>query len=86
MRLYLLHALLIYVFKFAASERMADKIMDIGAPFISAIETPRESILSVPVHDDRLDRRLQANEQVNCKDELATELSTLRVDHHRNAS
>ncbi|KAL3227665.1 hypothetical protein MRX96_048686 [Rhipicephalus microplus] len=66
---------------------MADKIMYIGAPSICAIERPCESTLSALVCDDRLDRLLQANEELNRKvDQLATELSALKVDHHRNAS
>nr|XP_037275532.1 uncharacterized protein LOC119168230 [Rhipicephalus microplus] len=66
--------------------RMADKIMDIGAPSISAIEKPREFNLCAPVHDDHLDRLLQANEELKRKvDQLATELSALKVDHRPNA-
>ncbi|KAL3189699.1 hypothetical protein MRX96_021164 [Rhipicephalus microplus] len=66
---------------------MADKILDIGAPSISAIERPRESTLSAPVRDDRLDHLLQANEELNHKvDQLATELNALKVNHRRNVS
>nr|XP_037278206.1 uncharacterized protein LOC119171532 [Rhipicephalus microplus] len=67
--------------------RMTDKNMDIGTPSISAIEKPRESTLSAPVRDDCLDRLLQANEEQKRKvDQLAIELSTLKVDHCRNES
>ncbi|KAL3251718.1 hypothetical protein MRX96_000386 [Rhipicephalus microplus] len=56
--------------------RVADKIMDIGAPSISAIKRPRESTLSALVRDDCFDRLLQANEELICKvDQLAAELS-----------
>ncbi|KAL3256031.1 hypothetical protein MRX96_017237 [Rhipicephalus microplus] len=66
---------------------MTDKNMDIGTPSISAIEKPRESTLSAPVRDDCLDRLLQANEERKRKvDQLAIELSALKVDHRRNAS
>ncbi|XP_075744138.1 uncharacterized protein LOC142802939 [Rhipicephalus microplus] len=63
--------------------RMADKIMNIGAPSISAIERPWESTLSAPVRDDCLDRLLQVKEEVKHK---VTELSMLKVDHRHNAS
>ncbi|XP_075739018.1 uncharacterized protein LOC142784505 [Rhipicephalus microplus] len=62
---------------------MADKIMDIGVPYISAIKKSRESTLSAPVCDDHLDL-LQADEELKSKlDQLATELSALKVDHRR---
>ncbi|KAL3193875.1 hypothetical protein MRX96_000160 [Rhipicephalus microplus] len=58
---------------------MAVKIVDTGAPCISAIERPRKSTLSALVRDKRLDRILQANEELDHKvDELATELSALK--------
>ncbi|KAL3219384.1 hypothetical protein MRX96_030403 [Rhipicephalus microplus] len=60
--------------------------MSLGAPFISLIETPRESTFSVPVHVDHLDRLLHANDELNRKVyQLATQLSALNVEHHRNA-
>ncbi|KAL3187268.1 hypothetical protein MRX96_025579 [Rhipicephalus microplus] len=66
---------------------MAYEIKDIGAQSISAIERPCESTISVPVHDNHLDRLLQAKEELNRKvNQLATELSALKVDHHHNAS
>lgn len=66
--------------------QMADKIMDVGAPSISAIER-RDSSHFAPVRDDRLDRLLQANEELNRKmDQLAAELSLLKADHRRNTS
>ncbi|KAL3249879.1 hypothetical protein MRX96_055778 [Rhipicephalus microplus] len=59
---------------------MAEKLVDISAPSISAIERPRESTLSLPVRDDCL---LQANEELKRKvDRLATELSALKHIRH----
>nr|XP_037290500.1 uncharacterized protein LOC119185710 [Rhipicephalus microplus] len=67
--------------------RMADKIMNIGVPSISAIERPRKSTLSAPVLDDCLARLLQANERFNRKvDHLGTELSALKGYQRCNAS
>ncbi|XP_037567903.1 uncharacterized protein LOC119448753 [Dermacentor silvarum] len=67
--------------------QMADKIMDVGTPAISGIERQRDSSPFAPVRDDRLDRLLQANEELNCKvDQLAAELSSLKADHRGSAS
>ncbi|XP_049528972.1 uncharacterized protein LOC125947743 [Dermacentor silvarum] len=62
--------------------QMADKIMYVGTPAISGIERQRGSSLFAPVHDDRLDRLLQANEELNRKvDQLAAALSWFNADH-----
>ncbi|XP_037518344.1 uncharacterized protein LOC119395129 [Rhipicephalus sanguineus] len=60
---------------------MTDKIIDVGAPSISAIDR-RDSSHFAPVRDDRLDPLLQANEELNRKvNQLAAELSLLKADH-----
>ncbi|XP_037555559.1 uncharacterized protein LOC119432468 [Dermacentor silvarum] len=67
--------------------QMADKTMDVGTPAISGIERQRDSSLFAQVHGDRLDRLLQANEELNRKvDQLAAELSSLKADHRGSAS
>ncbi|XP_037579476.1 uncharacterized protein LOC119462201 [Dermacentor silvarum] len=63
--------------------QMAGKIMDVGTPAISVIERQRDSSLFAPVHDDRLDRLLQANEELNPSTTVTT-FGGLKTDRDKS--